>query len=99
VAARYLLLAEPFGVGEAIAIGLISHRASAGGLEQELARVIAKLLAKPPEALRATQQLLRHGGRDEITERMQLEGDVFAERLHSDEVEEAISAFFRRRSR
>ena len=99
VAARYLLLAEPFGVGEAIAIGLISHRASAGGLEQELARVIAQLLAKPPEALRATQQLLRHGGRDEILERMKLEGGIFADRLQSDEVKEAISAFFQRRGR
>jgi len=99
VAARYLLLAEPFGVDEAIAIGLISHRASAGGLEQELPRVIAQLLAKPPEALRATQQLLRHGGRDEILERMKLEGGIFADRLQSDEVKEAISAFFQRRGR
>jgi enoyl-CoA hydratase/carnithine racemase len=99
VAARYLLLAEPFGVDEAIAIGLISHRASAGGLEQELARVIAQLLAKPPEALRATQQLLRHGGRAEILERMKLEGGIFADRLQSDEVKEAISAFFQRRGR
>jgi len=32
-AARYLLLAEPFGAEEAQAIGLVSHRVPAGGLD------------------------------------------------------------------
>jgi enoyl-CoA hydratase/carnithine racemase len=41
--------------------------------------------------------LLRHGARQEILERMQLEGDEFAERLESPEVKEAISAFFEKR--
>src|SRR5881398_412363 len=31
-AARYLLLAEPFGTDEALEIGLVSHRAAPGGL-------------------------------------------------------------------
>jgi enoyl-CoA hydratase/carnithine racemase len=98
-AARYLLLAEPFGVEEAIAIGLVSHRADVGALEQEFTRLVAQLLAKPREALRATQRLLRHGSCNEIFERMQLEGGVFAERLQSEEVKEAIGAFFERRAR
>ena len=55
------------------------------------------MLAKPPEALRLTQRLLRHGARDEILERMKLESDHFAERLDSAEVKEAISAFFEKR--
>ena len=71
----------------------------AGTLDETLADVVAKLLAKPPEALRATQRLLRHGGRNEILERMQLEGGVFAERLQSQEVKGAITAFFGRKSR
>ena len=98
-AARYLMLAEPFGVDDAAAIGLVSHRAAPGALEQERERIVAQLLAKPPEALRATQRLLRHTPRNEILERMQLEGGVFAERLQSAEVKEAIRAFFERRSR
>jgi enoyl-CoA hydratase/carnithine racemase len=95
-AARYLLLGEAFGVDEAETIGLISHRAAPGHLEETLSGVIAALLAKPPEALRQTQRLLRHGQEDEILERMQMEGAVFAERLQSPEVKEAISAFFKR---
>jgi enoyl-CoA hydratase/carnithine racemase len=96
-AARYLLLAEPFGADEALAIGLASHVVAAGALDDALSATVAALLAKPPEALRKTRGLLRHGGRDEILERMKLESGMFAERLASPEVKEAISAFFEKR--
>ena len=96
-AARYLLLSEPFGVDEALAIGLVSHSAAAGTLEDKLDELVSALLAKPPEALREAQRLLRHGTRDEILDRMQMEGASFAERLASPEVKEAISAFFEKR--
>lgn len=97
LAARYLLLAEPFGLEDALSIGLVSHRAAAGELEARLNMIVGQLLAKPPEALRETQRLLRHGGQEEILERMQLEGNAFAKRLKSAEVKEAISAFFEKR--
>jgi len=96
-AARYLLLGEPFGVDEALEIGLISHRAAPGALEDTLERTVRNLLDKPPEALRQTQRLLRHGDREEVLERMALEGAAFAKRLTSPEVKEAISAFFEKR--
>jgi enoyl-CoA hydratase/carnithine racemase len=98
-AARYLLLCEPFGAQEAFDIGLVSHIAPAGTASQELKRVVDRLLAKPAEALQRTQHLLRHGARDEILERMRLEGDEFAERLASDEVKAAIAAFFAKKKR
>ena len=97
LAARYLLLAEAFGVDEAMAIGLVSHRAGNGQLTVCLGQVVAKLLAKPPEAMRQTQRLLRMGGPDEVLERMKLESGMFAERLASAEVKDAISAFFAKR--
>jgi enoyl-CoA hydratase/carnithine racemase len=96
-AARYLLLAEPFGAEEAVDIGLVSHLAPAGELAAGLERLVATLLAKPPEALRRTQRLLRHGTREETLERMKLESAEFAERLASPEVKEAITAFFEKR--
>jgi enoyl-CoA hydratase/carnithine racemase len=96
-AARYLLLCEPFGVDDAIAIGLASHRASQGNLDATLADVVARLLAKPPEALRLTQGLLRAGQKEEILERMSLESELFTQRLASPEVKEAITAFFEKR--
>jgi enoyl-CoA hydratase/carnithine racemase len=97
LAARYLLLAEPFGVDEALSIGLVSHRADAGTLDEALERIVGQLLAKPEQAVRETQRLLRHGTRDEILERMRLESGVFAERLASPEVKQAITAFFMKR--
>jgi len=96
-AARYLLLAESFGADEAAAIGLVSHRVTSGELEGKLQEIVSKLLAKPTEALRKTQGLLRHGARDEILERMKLESSLFTERLASDEVKQAIGAFFEKR--
>lgn len=96
-AARYLLLGEVFGADEAEAIGLVSHRAPLTSLSERLNEIVSALLAKPPEALRQTQRLLRHGQSDAILERMQMEGRLFAERLRSPEVKEAVSAFFEKR--
>jgi enoyl-CoA hydratase/carnithine racemase len=97
LAARYLLLGEAFGVSEAEAIGLVSHRAPAGELDAGLRRLVEALLDKPPEALRQTQRLLRNGELDQTLNRMKLESSLFAERLASPEVKEAISAFFEKR--
>jgi enoyl-CoA hydratase/carnithine racemase len=97
--ARYLLLGEPFGVDEAISAGIVSHRAATGERAATLNSIVGQLLAKPAEALRQTQRLLRHGSRDEILERMKLESSLFAERLASAEVKQAIAAFFEKRNR
>ena len=98
-AARYILLGEPFGADEAKAIGLASHVAPKGGLDAAFDAVVAALLAKPPEALRQTQRLLRKVEREAVLERMTLENGHFAERLASDEVKQAIMAFFASRAK
>ena len=98
-AARYLLLAESFGAEEALTVGLASHVTPAAALDAKLREVTDRLLAKPGEALRLTQGLLRQGARDEIIDRMKLESTKFAERLDSAEAKEAIGRFFERRSR
>ena len=97
LAARYLLLAEPFGPEEAYAMTLVSHVVRKGTLGAALEEIVAALLAKPAEAMRLTQKLLRDGGRDEILVRMELENGHFSERLKSAEVKEAITAFFEKR--
>lgn len=96
-AARYLLLGEAFGTEEALEIGLVSQVAPQGQLGAVADDVTSRLLAKPASALRATQKLLRHGSRDELLERMKLEGEVFSERLQSAEAKEAFTAFFEKR--
>ena len=93
-AARHILLGEPFGADQALAMGIASHVVAKGELDAGLAKVVAALLAKPAEALRLTQALLRRSDRAEVIERMTLENGHFAERLTSDEVRDAVTAFF-----
>ena len=96
-AARYLLVGEPFGARDALDIGIVSHIVPAEELDAALSAITSALLAKPAEALRLTQRLLRAGTEEEILERMELENRYFAERLQSAEVKEAIAAFFEKR--
>lgn len=98
-AARHLLLGEPFGAAEAFDMGLASHVVPQGQLKGALAGLVAALLAKPPEALRQTQALLRREDTEQILDRMELENGHFAERLQSDEVKAAITAFFAARTK
>lgn len=98
-AARYLLLGEAFGPEEAIEFGLVSHIAEPGRLQPMLEGLVAGLRAKPAEALRLTQRLLRREQTDQVLERMALENGHFSERLTSSEVRDAITAFFAARSR
>ena len=98
-AARHLLLGEPFGAAEAYEMGLASHVVPKGQLKAASDGLISALLAKPPEALRKTQGLLRREDTEEILERMERENGHFAERLQSDEVKQAIMAFFAARAK
>ena len=98
-AARHLLLGEPIDSDRALALGIASHVVAAGTLAESLESVVAALLAKPAEALRLTQALLRREQGEGILERMELENGHFAKRLNSDEVRGAIAAFFAARAR
>jgi enoyl-CoA hydratase/carnithine racemase len=98
LAAKYLLLGEAFSAAEALEAGLVSHVVADGGLGAAFDDTVARLLAKPPQALRLTQKLLRHATSDEIIDRMELESSHFSERLKSPEVAQAIAAFFQRKS-
>jgi enoyl-CoA hydratase/carnithine racemase len=98
-AAKHLLLGEPFGADEALAMGLASHVAAKGELVTTFDKLVAALLAKPAEALRLTQTLLRRDDRAGVLERMTLENGHFSERLTSDEVRDAITAFFAARAK
>ena len=97
-AAKHLLLGEAFGAREALALGLASHVAERGELGAAFEGLIAALLAKPAEAMRLTQKLLRAADRDEVIKRMGVENGHFSERLGSDEVKQAIASFFAKRS-
>jgi enoyl-CoA hydratase/carnithine racemase len=97
-AAKWLLLGDSFGASEALESGLVSHVVPDGSASAALADVARRLLAKPAEALQLTQDLLRRGLAEEIVDRIDLESGYFSERLKSDEVKAAITAFFQRKA-
>jgi enoyl-CoA hydratase/carnithine racemase len=97
-AARFLLLGQTFGAAEALDCGIVSHVVADGEANAGMNKIVADLVAKPPQALRLTQELLRQGSTDEVLDRMKLEGSHFSERLSSPEVAQAITAFFSRKA-
>lgn len=98
-AARYLLLGDSFGAEDALRIGVASHVAERGKGFELRDKLVSALLAKPPEAMRQTQALLRKVDVEAVLQRMELENGHFAERLTSDEVKQAIMKFFASRAK
>ena len=80
-------------------MGLARNVVPQGQLKAALSGLVTALLAKPPEAMRQTQALLRREDTEAILARMELENGHFAERLQSDEVKAAITAFFAARAK
>jgi len=97
-AAEMFYLGRPLSAAEALAAGLIGAIVEPDELERTATATAAALASKPRGALIASRKLVR-GNRDEIEHRMRVEGDVFAERLKTPEVQQTLAAFFQARSK
>jgi len=88
-------LCEPLSGADAAKFGIANAALPVNEVETR-ARASAQALAKKPaESLRLTKTLMRD--RDALSQRMQWEGALFAERLKSAEAAEAFAAFMQRR--
>lgn len=98
-AAHHLLLGEPFGRDEAIALGLVSLAVDEEAVEGSALSLAKKLAALPPAALRATKALLDSPERKAALEAAILaELKAFMKGLRSPEHAEAVAAFGARRA-
>lgn len=96
-AAEMMLLGEPLDAATAREVG-IANRVVAPAALMETARGLAvKLAAQAPTALRLTKALLK-GDQAEVAARMEEEGRLFTAQLQSDELKEAVAAFFEKRA-
>ncbi|HIJ62715.1 MAG TPA: enoyl-CoA hydratase [Rhodospirillaceae bacterium] len=95
-AAKLLLLGEAFDARAAKDLGLVGEVVADADLTKTAEALVGKLLAKAPQALRLTKQLMK-GTTATVGERMAEECRVFAPRLDSAEFKEAVSAFFDKR--
>lgn len=88
-------LCEPLSGADAAAYGIANAALPASEVETRARAAAQALTKKPPESLRLTKRLLRN--RTALTERMEEEGEIFAQRLQSAEAAEAFAAFAQRR--
>jgi enoyl-CoA hydratase/carnithine racemase len=91
-----LALGEPLGAAQALEAGMIHAVVDEEALEAETLTLAGRVAAKPPQALRIARDLLK-GSREEIVERITVEGRHFRDRLGAKEAHEALAAFFQRR--
>jgi enoyl-CoA hydratase/carnithine racemase len=97
LAAEMMLLGEPIDARTAQEVG-IANRVVAGEALMGTARDLAVRLARQaPTALRLTKALLKGQGND-VAGRMEEEGRHFTAQLQSDELKEAVAAFFEKRA-
>ncbi|MFZ4650408.1 MAG: enoyl-CoA hydratase [Rubrivivax sp.] len=96
-AAEKLLLGDPFTAQEAVDCGIANAVLPAGEVVHHARRVAARFQALPPGAVRDAKRLMREHQRAQVMQAIQTEGAVFAERLRSPEVREALQAFLEKR--
>jgi enoyl-CoA hydratase/carnithine racemase len=96
-AAEKLLLGEPIGGAEAVALGLATALVAAGDLLPHARRMAERFNALPPGAVRDSKRLMRAGSAEAITRAMQAESAIFSQRLRSPEAMEAMQAFLQKR--
>ncbi len=96
-AAELLLLGQPFDADKAYAAGFVTAVVPEAELLDRARAGALAIAALPPAALRATKALMRGRIAPRVTEAMNEELKIFAERLSSPEAREAMTAFFEKR--
>ncbi len=91
-----LALGEGFSAEQARDAGLIYAVVAEDELESAAMEAARQIASKPPEALKATRDLLL-GPRDAVLARIAEEGERFQERLKSEETLMALTAFMTRK--
>ncbi|MDH3997909.1 MAG: enoyl-CoA hydratase-related protein, partial [Desulfuromonadales bacterium] len=97
-AMEMVLFGDPFGVEDALAIGLINEVASeSSALDRAMDRANT-LAGQSSDSVQTAKALLKRSTTDAIALAMSRERDVFSERLASDEAQTAINTFLNRRN-
>jgi enoyl-CoA hydratase/carnithine racemase len=91
-----LALGEPFPAERARQVGMIYEVVGEDQLEPRALAAAGEIAARPPQALKIARDLMR-GNRDELVERIKIEGRHFRERLTSEEARQALMAFMSRK--
>ncbi len=96
-AAERLLLGDPFTGEQAVECGLANAVLPAAEVLPHARRVAERFNALPPGAVRDAKRLMRRPQTAQVLETIQVEADLFGQRLRSPEAMEAFQAFFQKR--
>jgi enoyl-CoA hydratase/carnithine racemase len=96
-AAELLLFGEPFDAAKAHAFGIVTEVLPNDLVLEAAEQAASKLVAKPPESVRLTKQLLKAQTKAMMEAALAEELRHFATRLVSAEAKEAFSAFAEKR--
>lgn len=92
-----LALGESFSAEQAQQAGLVYRIVAEDELEAVVLKTAQALAARPPVALQLTRDLLRSAD-EPLTNRIDREAQIFAQRLKSTETAQAVSAFLSRKT-
>ena len=95
-ASELLLLSEPINAETAFAWGLVNRLVDDAELMPTARALAGRMAALPPQAVRLTKRLMKHGAPD-VAARIQEEIAMYGERLASPEAQEAFAAFMEKR--
>ena len=95
-ASALLLLGEPLTAETALLWGVVNQVVEDAALMETARGLAHRMAALPPQAVRQTKHLIRHGKPD-VTDRIAEELLLFRERLSSPEAAEAFGAFVEKR--
>lgn len=96
-AAEMLMLGEVFHAQTALEVGIVNTVLPDGQVLDHALERCRKLTTQPAASLRLTKQLMKRAQDALIRETMNVEADVFRQRLVSPEAKEAFAAFFEKR--
>ena len=96
-AAEMLMLGEVFPAQAALDTGIINAVLPDGQVLDHAFERCRKLIAQPAESLRLTKQLMKRAQQALINDAMNVEAEVFKQRLVSPDAKEAFAAFFEKR--
>jgi enoyl-CoA hydratase/carnithine racemase len=96
-AAELILLGQSFGALRAAELGLVTSVVPDQKLIATATDTAQTLAAKPAGAVQACKRIMKGAFRDQLEQAVNLENQVFAERVRSNEAKEAFRAFFAKR--
>ena len=96
-AAELLLLAQPFGAGEALAAGIVTRVLPPGETLAAAREAAARLASLPAKSIRLTKSLMKSAHGAHIEAQLLAEGKHFRQLLGEPAAREAMAAFLEKR--